>query len=343
MGDMSVREFYSAPTRYLAQAVNKESEFEKPYLDDDRGKMHMDLPWPDWPPFPPVSPWPPMPELPSPAPGGNWCILATPFGALDCDGEITFWVMVCGVSEAGDLCNPGQLSRWKVEGDFTTITSDFLGIVVGIDKEAAVQRPDKTAWIKACFTDPSGNICCEEKEVTCTVCPPDVAFTFDDANTPDTIAPGGSISVYVTGGSPPFVWETTSTGYSFARITTLERQNVLTCVSGVCGVDYDAIASLSITDGCEDTVTEKIRNTGGQWSLVESCNEYQGDYYSECYSADGEYFYEVWWWCPNNTPATCHGLTPCSYFFHDAYCGLPCDPDCEAAEGAYNKYQWGCP
>jgi hypothetical protein len=41
-------------------------------------------------------------------------------------------------------------------------------------------------------------------------CPPEVVFEFDDDSTPDIITSGGSIDVYVKGGSAPFTYTVTS-------------------------------------------------------------------------------------------------------------------------------------
>jgi hypothetical protein len=44
-------EFFTAPVRFLKESNEKESAFEKPYMDDypEYQAMHLDLPNPDWP------------------------------------------------------------------------------------------------------------------------------------------------------------------------------------------------------------------------------------------------------------------------------------------------------
>lgn len=111
------------------------------------------------------------------------------------------------------------------------------------------------------------SICDDELPIGCEVCPASVALAFDDASTSDTIAPGGSITMYVTGGKAPFSWSTSDTGYSFGNATTTARNNTLTSAAGVCGVNYDPYATITVTDACGDSVNFVIRNTGGQWSL----------------------------------------------------------------------------
>ena len=254
MGKESVGNFYKADVRFLKEIVGRESEFEKPYEDEDYRKMHFDFPWPDWPPFPDFPPWPPWPDLPVPAPRANWCILASPFGALDCEGEVTFWVTVCGVPEKGNLCNSGDPSRWKVQGDYTTITDDFLGIVVGIDKEAALQRPDKKALIQACFTDPSGNVCCEEATVLCKPCPPDISISWDTAT--ETIGQSDTLVVSVKDGLGPYTWSVAGTGFSMLNATTVGVSNTLQSDASACGT-----ATITVTDDCDETTTGYVRCT----------------------------------------------------------------------------------
>ena len=45
----SIVEFFKTPVRYLKDLVLKESQFEKPYMEDDYQAMHLDLPTPGWP------------------------------------------------------------------------------------------------------------------------------------------------------------------------------------------------------------------------------------------------------------------------------------------------------
>ncbi len=117
---MSVREFYSHPTRWLAESIMKESVFEKPYLDEDRGRMHNDLPIPDWPSFPPL---PPLPgPIPGPVPGLDLCAI-TCYAPSDCDEPIwchpSIW---CGTDLGCTLCS------WVVEGATSGYTPHLSGV-----------------------------------------------------------------------------------------------------------------------------------------------------------------------------------------------------------------------
>lgn len=68
---------------------------------------------------------------------------------------------------------------------------------------------------------------------SCTDCPPAVSIAFDDDNTPNTIAPGGSIFVYVTDGQPPYNWSVSGLGYTLDEMVTTIGKNTLNSASGV--------------------------------------------------------------------------------------------------------------
>jgi hypothetical protein len=92
------------------------------------------------------------------------------------------------------------------------------------------------------------------------------ALVFDDDSTPDTINPGGNISLFVQGGVGPYTWSITDGfGHSLGSETTSGVSNTLSCVGGICGVDYSSSVEIEVEDGCENTVSFEIRNTGGGW------------------------------------------------------------------------------
>jgi len=70
-------------------------------------------------------------------------------------------------------------------------------------------------------------------------CPPDVPLAFDDDNTPEQIAPGGFITVYVTEdtGAGPFRYEVSGKGYTWhdsgtGTLETADRNARLDCADG---------------------------------------------------------------------------------------------------------------
>lgn len=90
-------------------------------------------------------------------------------------------------------------------------------------------------------------------------------FEFNDAATPDTVAPGGSITLYILGGVPPYTWNVTGEGYSLEESETEGLSNVLSCVDGSCAVDYDLVAYITVTDSCNEEVDIEIRSYEGEW------------------------------------------------------------------------------
>ena len=258
MGDRSIREFFSSPTRYLAEAISKESEFEKPYLDDDRGRMHNDPSWPDWPPFPDIPPWPPLPPFEGPVPGLPGCAITCYPPHNDCDNPVwchpSIW---CGIDMGCKLCS------WEVEGAIKGYEPHnsgvgSWGIDIWIDEDLVEEGGE--ALITACMTDPCGNVCCEDIEVTCKICPPDVVMTFDDPATADTIGRNASINIHVKDGVGYYSWSVAGTGFSIPSRTE-GVINVLSTDNTACGP-----ATITVTDFCGDSVTIYIRCTeGSDW------------------------------------------------------------------------------
>jgi len=102
-----------------------------------------------------------------------------------------------------------------------------------------------------------------------------IPMTFDDASTPDTIAPSSSITLYVEGGCPPYTWSVAGLGYTLDFVSTVIGQNGLNCGGGTCGVNYDPFATITVTDACGTSIEIIIRNTGGQWNVIG--NVYNGN------------------------------------------------------------------
>lgn len=129
-------------------------------------------------------------------------------------------------------------------------------------------------------------------ETDCCNCddPPEGVFTFDDGSTSDTIVAGSSIDVYVTGGCGPFTWSVAGAGYSFVASETDERVNTLNCAAGTCGVNFAAVASITVTDDCGETVTTKIRNTAGSWGSYIGCSHSTETYNHDLIFEDKRYY-----------------------------------------------------
>ena len=263
MGKESVGDFYKADVRFLKEIVGRESEFEKPYLDEEYRKMHFDFPWPDWPPFPDFPPFPGIP--PGPIPGLSLCgiICYTPLS--DCEEPI--WChpgLWCGYDPACYLCS------WIVEGATTGYTwkkivagvpDKFWGIEIWIDKNLLV---DGEALIHVQMKDPCGNLCGEDLEVTCRVCPPEVVMTWASGDL--TVGQSSSVEVLVANGVGPYSWSVAGTGFSMLHASTDGVSNTLVTDASACGS-----ATITVTDFCEDSVVGYVRCTAGQWTLKGTC------------------------------------------------------------------------
>jgi len=147
------------------------------------------------------------------------------------------------------IANPGLTamtlgSHGQQWGETVLTVEALVGEIVDVQPGRwATHHPDIDVWVNpdvdehvllGTMIDDLGNICTELVEVSCStvVCPPLVVFEFDDASTPDTIAPGGNITVYVTGGSAPYSWGAAGTGFTWASGVTTDPENVLTSASG---------------------------------------------------------------------------------------------------------------
>ncbi len=285
----SIVELYKERIRYLKEIVTTESQFEKPYLDSEYPTMHLDIPVPDWPTPIPPTPKPPRP----PVPKGR-------FGD-PVDGGVPPEDPACtGCYLVGHRTNSQECDSWPVDihpSQYCTkdhfVGSDCSLKVIALAGSIVREEPGLFGWAisRHIFVDPSiehhtiyaqmkdgaGFTCDVIVEQPCVGCncdsPPEGTFTFDDASTPDTIVKNSSITVYVTGGCPPFTFATSSNGYTFdGGVTSFETDSrfaTLTCADGTCGVNFDAKCNLTVTDDCNNIVSTTIRNTAGSWQNFE--------------------------------------------------------------------------
>lgn len=279
----SISEFFKTPVRYIAESNKIESAFEKPYLNMEYPQMHLDLPNPDW----PIISWPdpPRPIIPPGGPIGGSpdqpCLFCNLVGSGHQDTQ-------CGDPRVGLIhifalrfCTYFPYTNEDCSLEIIVLAGQIIEELPGAlgwntSRYIKVSPMIKSHVIQAIFIDGTGNICTTEITQRClveTCCDvlPDGAFDFDRENTPETIAPGDSIEVYVFGGCRPFTFQTESMGYDFGGQTSYEtddRQATLNCASGTCGVNFDVTCDLTVTDACGTVVSAKIRNTAGHWGAL---------------------------------------------------------------------------
>ena len=289
--NQSMKEFFQSPVRWMRESIKKESELEKPYLAGNYQSMHFKMPTPDWgsavrvptirrrrirrhslPPFTfknPLVPWWPlkMPEFNSWDTGCYYCIL-TCFDAGDCSYPIS-----CRSSIA---CTYDQFGHGAEFGFNIEVHEGGIEEVVrpgDWGDSSILIYPDETLETHAytvCMTDGLGHVCCSDVEKICDdcICGEEDTFTFDDASTADTVAPGSSIFVYVLGGCGDFSWSVAGTGFTLGSPTTTGRVNTLIAETGVaCGTAF-----ITITDDCGTVVTAEIRSTVGSWQYHSDCD-----------------------------------------------------------------------
>ena len=373
--------------------LEKHSEFQRPWLFDDYLPMDEYYPvpfiYPDWPEMQPVVSETFIPENWDTT---CWCdprvqsplycdspvhVVMFPFSFLEKsakDGECadsgSFVVLVNGVRISQDRLTNFTFFGFDIEppeGGWTPvppITGNRENVEVKIYSRLKRDATGKVIGPRGLLCTAKERVFCyEREECDCAAADP---FTFDDASTPDTIAPGGSISIYVAGGCGPYSWSVVGTGYTLDSATTENGTvvNGLNSASGTCGVNYGPFATVTVTDNCGDSVDFVIRNTGGHWSAVVvmsarcfgSCNACTGG--QECGSAPilTDYEDEFKWvttghecshdsvaWCSGGSivaledrPPSCRPV-PCT--FGDS---SVCDADHHCHYDSSTKTAWIC-
>ena len=293
---LSVKDFFTAPVRHLKDIIMKESVFEKPYWDMEYPEMHLDIPAPDWPDRnPPGGPGGPGGGE---TPQSRWCLLYCD-PTFDCEvdpveihsavfstffpptGEAAITMIETTPGRAAEQSaqqwNDCYLEAWASPGDILSVapgqwTRIGPSIAVWLNPEVGEHT------IYGRMVDGAGNECFCHVSVTCDCCQSEsyIAPSVHE-NTPDTIARGGSITVTVANGCPPYSWATTSDGYSFANAETDGTTNTLSLEDSACHPDNrPAVCVFTITDDCEESVTGRVRATDGKWKVCTASNHAYG-------------------------------------------------------------------
>jgi len=196
------------------------------------------------------------------------------------------WAMMAGWQKWKPTFRHGQISY--ISGDTCNVTlDDALSDVQGLNINQAETLTDVPIEYMECNGDifeVGDNVLIEFdgqdwanpkvigfKTEPQKCCPADVPLAFDDENTPDVIAEGESINVYVTAGTgrAPYTFATDKTGYYWdagLTLKSIETNNPYTTLycAGSGAADY---APITITDSCDDVVNAVIRRVG-YWQLT---------------------------------------------------------------------------
>lgn len=242
----SMKEFFTAPVRYLKESNRKESQFEKPYLESEYPTMHLRLPDPSWPTWSfPVDD--PPSHLPVGLGIGDIEITKRPIGfcSIWCLGYTIRDPEECA-REPGGECGvlvvyskyPDTLSdcHWEITGPLKEQTPGVMlneiFLYVDWDSLEANSSGYKHATFEVTLVDAVGQRCSDWFTASCKSCTCNGSLAWDDTNSAETINPGDTVTVYVTDGCAPYNWSVSGTGYSMGAASTDTRQNTLECVSG---------------------------------------------------------------------------------------------------------------
>ena len=294
------REMMTQPTdkAMFDQRLEKQSEFKKPYLEDDYQAMEHFYP----PPFPHLD-WN-FPEFKGPVPsGGEWDRQGIGFGRgcaltchspLYCDGTVEchpniFQHIAEGNEKYAELKWKAYVngSRYLDTDHLSTLRPFIINAPSGGWAVWPDSQMDKVVVI---MVDGAGNVCETKLDVFCLpggCCPASTTFEWNTGSNPTTIASGGSADIYVQGGCPPYTYTVSGAGatWNSGGGTVLVSSNLneqLDLADGTCGVDYGAVITVSVVDDCDtSTGSLVLRATGDDgnapgWVFVSALDDGTG-------------------------------------------------------------------
>ena len=166
--------------------------------------------------------------------------------------------------------------KYSSDGTFhpVLIRNDYtVGSLPTVNEDILLEPPTITrkAWI-----DTANQIEIQYSERTDQY-NPSMNAAWDSVNSPTTITPSTSETVYITGGAPPFTWTIdtggiSGTGFTLANATTTVRNNTLIAASGACGT---AGIKVNCTK-CGGEVSGYVKSTVGVWT---TCAEWKVNCY----------------------------------------------------------------
>lgn len=237
--DGSHRAMMKKPTRrhIQNQAPQPYSKMDKPYLAEDYPDMEHFAPWPEITQFQPVWPWPPVAENAAWLTAGGYCLMVC-ISPLFCEDPV-----LCAVVRASEVTFLGKEYKLKAgvengaaaEVDFGGTNVHPIRVLPPGGSWAVYPEQDQDVVRVTATSGSSGISCYDRHQVFCYAgcsCGTADTFEFDDDATSDTIDPGDSITLYVSGGCPPFSWSVSDKGYTLAYVSTQARTNTLMCAGG---------------------------------------------------------------------------------------------------------------
>lgn len=343
----SITDLFRTTARWLHDTLEKESQYEKPYLDEDYRAMHLNMPTPTWPRTPDAGQvpskdrtwtfiWDPgictiMPASPN---CGEEFNISVSIGLLPPGSQLKTieWAAqssnaICveilsitnGISgrihcKAGDECNEGVVSIC-VKGTLIGSIREELMVanpfrdIGSLDYRVATGLPALSSSFKESgYTYDCG--CIDIPLDCCGV----GTITWDDALSGETVARNSYVLVAIedSGSSGPYTWSISGTGFwldeAFSKTT-----EATAGLTNIIYTDETACGACTITvincDGSSQVVGY-VRATTGLWCIISDidfCSSYAG---SACNNTETEGKYQYYDVFLNGTvdPPGCAGV-----------------------------------
>jgi len=258
----------STPLSRSIQRYIQQSNFKKPYLDNDFVNMEQDWEGPgggtQYRPGTYDNPWniryPRIPGLPPRS--SCYSIFDAELDGCWCEGQ-AITITITGTNPIS-----GLTMTWSAVGTTLSVV-DGLGTNSVTAEITASSNQSGYVTIEVsmsafCETGPipgSSNVnvfecrdCCSGDCST---------FTNDEAITPETIAQDTNVTIAVTGGTGPYTWVLTqANGSGFTIDSVNTESNILYTSAAACGS-----CDIEVTDACECVTTINVKCTTGRWTL----------------------------------------------------------------------------
>lgn len=300
----SMRDFFTEHVRFIHESNTIESQFEKPYLDNDYHKMHLNLDFPDWLGGDRIrKSGCAFKENPSSRDkvifsGGvinpvSRSYAAGPFNMVIGNDPDTDWYKTCVFCVSKEC--PGYQFNYDLDENWFEVVfdTDVKGIVTvtgdaycsggaegcrGVIPADACTGKDylelHLELISTFCTAPKtivkdGEICYKVEKIPCTCSSADpIVFVYGTPNEPPTVVRSSSVNVTITGGVSPYTWTITGTGFwldaGYTTKTAITTGLTITVYSDGTGCGTGLIV---VTDSCSQTGNGAVRSTTGSWTI----------------------------------------------------------------------------
>lgn len=301
----SVLDLFRTTARWLHDSIQKESMFEKPYLDRDYRKMHLNIPAPDWPST--KIPGGTIPDRPK-----TWTFIWDPgictlgVASPQCGQEFTLGVSIGLLPPGSEMktiewsavsSNSACISITSIdhglsgaihcqvadECEDTTVTICVTGKLIGsireslvvespfsgtgvLDYRVATNLPALSSSYSSGVEYPCG---CVDFYLDCTCQPGSSDIAWDDESSAETIGRSDSASVAITeaGNGSPYTWSISGTGFwiDAGHSKTSKSSQDTSCIIYT---DNTACGTGLITiTACDgETASGQILCTFGEWT-----------------------------------------------------------------------------